>query len=366
MRRRWPWHRKKPASVRPLVRRSSPGRALPQLLVVLVSLALLHVAAMMAFEGLDPFQALWLTLTTLTTVGYGDLSAASVPGRISTMLLVFLGGIWLAFQSAATYFELRGDRRERKRFGRWRWNMRDHILILNAEFESAPAFLTRLVDEFRASRRFHDRVVELVTPRFGTGLPEALSERGVVHVAGEPWSREALDRADAADADVIVVLAQDDGDPSSDGRTFDLVDRLREMGAGGRIIAECVDDANRARLTRAGADVIVRPMRGYPEMIVRALAAPGAEKILEDLFTSRGDECWRYDVAVRDFLWRDLVCLFMDADIGVPIAYRAAADGRMAINPRPTDRIDADKLYVLVREGNARPDAEIARLVRRR
>ncbi|WP_349367749.1 ion channel [Salinarimonas sp.] len=365
MRTGWLQHRKRHASVRPLVRAGGPRRALPRLLAVLATLALLHVGAMMALEGLGAFEAVWLTLTTLTTVGYGDLSARTPQGRLATMLLVFLGGIWIAFQSAATYFELRGDRRERKRVGRWRWDMRDHILVLNVEFENAPAFLAGLVAEFRASRRFHDRVVELVSPRFATGLPEALSERGVVHVAGEPWSRSALEAADAQDAEVIVVLALDDGDAASDGRTFDIVDRLREMGAGGRIIAECVDDANRPRMVRAGADVVVRPLRGYPEMIVRALAAPGAEAILEDLFTSRGDECWRYDVEVSGRPWREIVRLLTDEDIGVPIAYRAAVDGRMVINPPPKSRVEADKLFVLVREGNARSDAEIAALLRR-
>jgi voltage-gated potassium channel len=53
-------------------------------------------------------------------------------------------------------------------------------------------------------------------------------------------------------------------------------------------------------MRRFGADLVVRPLRGYPEMIIRALAAPGAEKILEDLFTSKGDECWRYDVSVTN------------------------------------------------------------------
>src|SRR5690606_37710631 len=114
----------------------------------------------------------------------------------------------------------------------------------------------------------------------------------------DPWDSEALQDATVADAAAIVVLAESDADPASDGRTLDIVDRLRELGAEGRILAECVDDANRPRLRRFGADITVRPLRGYPEMIVRALVAPGSEEILEDLFTSRRDECWRYDVDV--------------------------------------------------------------------
>ncbi len=98
---------------------------------------------------------------------------------------------------------------------------------------------------------------------------------------------------------------------------------------------------------------------------MRALAAPGAEAILEDLFTSRGDECWRYDVRVAGWRWADLAATLIGHDIGVPVAYRSAGDGEIRINPRPDTPVGAGKLYVLVRAGNARPDAEIADLLRR-
>lgn len=347
-----------------LFRPSSLRATLARLMALLMVLAGLHVLAMVLFEGLTPFQGLWLTMTTMTTVGYGDYSANSVPGRMSTILLVFLGGIWVAFQSAATYFDYRVDRRERMRLGRWRWNMQNHILLLQAPPEDTREYLARLAREFRASRRFADHPILLLCTCYENGLPESLGALGVVHRQGRPWDQSALEAATAAEADVIVVLAENDTDRGSDGRTLDIVDRLRGMGARGRILAECVDDANRPRLRRVGADVVVRPMRGYPEMIVRALAAPGSEAILEDLFTSRGDECWRYDVDVSGWRWGDLVSTLVMQDVGVPIAYRAH-DERVVINPAPQTVVEADKLFVLVREGNARRDEEVGRLLAR-
>jgi voltage-gated potassium channel len=355
LRRMRPWRRHAPWT---------PQKSLLRLLAVLVVLAGLHVAAMVAFENLTPFEGLWLTLTTLTTVGYGDHAAATVPGRIATTLLIFLGGIWIAFQSAATYFEHHAERRERMREGRWRWNLTRHILLLNPPTRHASAYLARLLREFRASRRFNPIPVQIVSGAFPNGLPDTLSEMGVVHFAGEAWDTAALRAANAPEADVIVVLAADDVDPSTDGRTLDIIDRLRTLGAGGRILAECVDDANRARFRRFGADIVVRPMRGYPEMIVRALAAPGAETILEDMFTSRGDEVWRYDITVSGCSWGDMVNTLVMANIGVPVAFRIPDGQRLRINPEPGTIVDADKIYVLVREGNARPDAEIERLLK--
>lgn len=355
LRRMRPWQRHTPWT---------PQKSLRRMLVILLALAGLHVAAMVAFEGLTLLEGVWLTLTTMTTVGYGDHAATTLPGRIATVLLLFLGGIWIAFQAAATFFEHHAERRERMRQGRWRWNLDKHILLLNPPTRQGPAYLARLVKEFRASRRFNPVPVQIVSSDFPHGLPDKLSEMDVVHFAGEAWDTEALRAANASAADVIVVLAADDVDPSTDGRTLDIIDRLRTLGAEGRILAECVDDANRPRFRRFGADIAVRPMRGYPEMIVRALAAPGAETILEDLFTSRGDEVWRYDIVVSGCSWGDLVTALVTANIGVPVAFRVPREHRLHINPEPKTIIDADKIYVLVREGNARTDAQVQALLR--
>ena len=76
--------------------------------------------------------------------------------------------------------------------------MSDHILILNAPAENALAYLTRLVCELRDSRRFRERVVQIVTPCFGAGLPEPIHRLGVIHYAGDPWGAEALAASNAA------------------------------------------------------------------------------------------------------------------------------------------------------------------------
>lgn len=39
----------------------------------------------------DYFNSLWLTVITFTTVGYGDMSAVTMPGRIVTMCLAVWG-----------------------------------------------------------------------------------------------------------------------------------------------------------------------------------------------------------------------------------------------------------------------------------
>ncbi len=86
---------------------------------------------MMVVESLSLWEATWLTLTTITTVGYGDLAADSFVGQIATVAFLYIPGIALLGQFLGDYVDYRITSREQRLQGLWRWNMKDHILILN-------------------------------------------------------------------------------------------------------------------------------------------------------------------------------------------------------------------------------------------
>lgn len=314
----------------------------------------LHVAAMMGFEGLNLADAIWLTFTTITTTGYGDFSAKTHAGRASTIVLIYLSGIFLLTQAGAAFFELRALRRDRQRRGEWRWNMRDHIVFVNAPELEPGDYLRRLLDQLHHSHAGWQNVHSLViTEAFPDGLPPDLEDDPfIVQLKGRFDDNAALDAAGVREARVIVVLAEREGDRRSDSATFDVIHRLREFGVGSRIVAECVDDLNRDRLGKAGASSLVRPMRGYPEMIVRAIVAPGAERIMERLFSSEGDECLRFDVSLDGLTWAEVAQAVLAENFGTAIGFTDVA-GELHTNPRPDLVVSGRALYVLVDESQA-------------
>ena len=64
-------------------------------------------------------------------------------------------------------------------------------------------------------------------------------------------------------------------------------------------MVEIVSDDNWPRLLKAGRHV-VRPIRSYPELLIRTILAPGSEKIFEDLFDSSGEECQKYTIELKE------------------------------------------------------------------
>jgi hypothetical protein len=80
------------------------GHCGDQRFVSLATLALLAIGSGTTFywavEGLRPVDSLYFSVTTLTTVGYGDFSPQTDAGKLVTVVYVLVGvGILLAFLS---------------------------------------------------------------------------------------------------------------------------------------------------------------------------------------------------------------------------------------------------------------------------
>lgn len=329
------------------------GVKVRRLLMLLLALSAAHVALMMWLEGLGFGDAVWLTLTTVTTVGYGDLSAATPAGRIATVALLYIVGITLLAQLASDYIDYRLERRQKMLQGRWEWNMKDHMLIVNTPKQNTVRYLERLVEQVRETPELADLPVQLLTDGFEDGLPQSLRELGVVHHHGTPDRQGVWDAVNASQARYIVVLAHDHHDHWTDSLTFDIVSRAFSHIDPSRtyLVAECIDDENRPRLQGLGVQSVVRPIRAYPELVVRAIIAPGVERVMENLFTHRGDHAQRYDVEVRDLKWSEIVSRVIDQDWGTPMAY-IREDGEIVCNPPARDPVNARALLLLVREGS--------------
>ncbi len=168
---------------------------------------------------------------------------------------------------------------------------------------------------------------------------------------------------DLASARYLVVLAHDHHDRRTDSLTFDIVHRAFEHIDPARtyVVAECVDDMNRPRLQSLGVHSVVRPIRAYPELVVRAIIAPGVERVMENLFTHHGDHAQRYDIDIHDVRWSDIVSALIQRDWGTAMAY-VGGNGDVVCNPPAREPIDAKALLLLVREGRG-PKTEEMRSV---
>lgn len=320
--------------------------------ILLLIIIALHVYFMGLFEDFGWQDALWLTLTTLSTTGYGDISAGTIEGKTATVVLLYLCGIFILAKATGDYFEFRTNIRVKKINGFWEWHMSNHVLVINTPSQQGEQFFLRLIKHLHKSE-MQANMVQILTQQFPNGLPSRLTAMpGLIHYTGSGTVTDDLLAVNVSQAKYIVILAKQEENRESDSRTFDILHRLQALNLREEvlILAECVDDDNRQRFKQAGADMIIRPIRAYPEMIVRSLVAPGAEQIIENLFSSSGDLYLRYEVDIKETPWKDIVCQLMQRDFGTAVAYINSETGHCDTNPHANKRITTQNLFMMAND----------------
>lgn len=329
--------------------------------ILLASLIALHSLAMVFFEDLDWWKAFWLTMTSASTTGYGDISAATFWGQLSTIVLIYGMGITLLAQIASDYVEMRLIKKEMRIKGQIKWDdMQNHILIINTPKNLPGRYLELLTNQIHITPEFADMPIQILSEAFPDGLPTNLRANGVVHHAGNGLSDNALLAVGIERAKHIIVLCPDSQDTHSDSLVFDTLHRIQALGSSAFVLAEAINDANRARFRSVGAKAVIRPVRAYPEMLVRSLIAPGTEQVLENLFRHQGDHTVRLDMPVSDVTWAEVVTTLIQNNIGTALGY-VQSNNEIVTHPATSQKIEATGLIVLINDDEALPSIDTIR-----
>ncbi len=108
-------------------------RKILKLAVALVTLLLLGSLGYVWIEGWNFFDALYMTVTTLATVGYGEVHPLSRPGRVYNMVLILSGmGLMLYIITALARVVVEGEIRHalgKRRLMKRLKKLQDHYII---------------------------------------------------------------------------------------------------------------------------------------------------------------------------------------------------------------------------------------------
>ncbi len=259
------------------------GRAIRAFGLVLLLLAAGTAGFVLIGEGRwSPYDALYMTVITLSTVGYAETlpDFDQVPGaRMFTMALILGGtGVMLYMSSVVTAFIVEGDLGG----GLRRRIMKRRIDALKGHTVVAGLGRTgqSVVDELRATG--HDFVV---IERDSDKLERVAAEHEgtLLYVAGDATDEDVLQEAGLDRAGSMVATLSDDRD------NLFLVFSARALHRSLRIVAKVVDPENDRKLQRAGADAVVSPAHIGGTRLVDAVVRPMVTDFIESLMRDRDD-----------------------------------------------------------------------------
>jgi voltage-gated potassium channel len=242
-------------------------------------------------------DALWWSIVTLTTIGYGDLYPTTMAGRflIAAPLMFFGIGLlgYVLSLAASTLVEAKS----RELSGMSSVTFRDHVLIVN--YPSLEK-IERLLDELKLDPAFASKEVVLVDEHLEQ-IPPALLERGVHFIRGNPTRDETLARAAIDTATHAVILSKKPGDSHSDDLALAVTLAIEARSRDTRTVAEVVDAGSEELLRKAGCDSIVCSSRFEAHFLSNELLHPGMQDVIEELLTVSGQQLHLVNVSGGTF-----------------------------------------------------------------
>jgi voltage-gated potassium channel len=243
-------------------------------------LALLTAAGTIGFawiEGLPWFDALYFTVVTISTVGFGDVAPQTRAGQLFTTGLIVTGvGTALYLVSVIAEDVLEGRLRnviQRRSMMRKISKHRGHVIVCGY-----GRFGKAVIDELVHAGR------TVVVIERSTEQEAMLTPTGLDYIIGSATRDEILEQAGTANADAIVVATSTEAD-----NVF-ITLSARELNPKLKIHARGESEASIRRLRRAGADYVNSPLQMGGLRTAASILRPSVVDFLELSLPSRGEE----------------------------------------------------------------------------
>jgi voltage-gated potassium channel len=219
-------------------------------------------------EGLYWFESLYLTVITLTTIGYGDVYPHTVAGRTFTMVLV-LGGVFTLFYAAAAAIRAIVGGEVQDILGKHAME-RDLEQLNNHLIVCGYGRMGHLVCQQFAARHLPFVLIDAAA--------EMLAQFKVPHgipLHGDATSDDVLRRAGIERARALITVMASDADNLFTTMSARLLnDKLF-------IVARVEDPHAEQKMLRAGADRVVSPYQIGGERMAQAVLRPTVVDFLD-------------------------------------------------------------------------------------
>jgi voltage-gated potassium channel len=309
-------------------------------LAIMMSLAILAggTSGYMLIERWSAWDALYMTVTTVSTVGFEEVHPLSSGGQAFTILLIFCG-VGTAFYTVTLLATIIVEGGLHRRFSERRVthmleNIKDHFIVCG--YGRIGGMITGELQQ--------QQVPFVVVERDPARVREA-SARGWLALEADASREEVLQRAGIHRARGLIAAV------GTDAENVFTVLTARVMRPDMFIIARVESDDNEHKLRRAGADRVISPYQIGANHMVQTALRPA---VVDFVHLATSSE--RLDLSMEQVHIRETSALagktIVEADIrqkfGVIIVGIKRAGGAMEFNPPAEARMEAgDELVVL-------------------
>jgi voltage-gated potassium channel len=289
-------------------------------------------------EGWHPFDAFYMTVITLATIGYGETHPLTTGGRVFTILLIFVGvGLGTVVLGAVGRTIIEGqllrvfDRSKRMR--EQLEVVKDHYIFCGFSRLSRMA-----INELRSTD------VPLVVIEADETRAREAEQQGILVVHGNATVDESLVQAGIARATKLITLLPRDSD------NLYVILTARELNPSLYIVSRAEDELGEKRLKRAGVDKLISAYRLAARKLTDGLLRPYVTDFFE--IATAGKDGYKIEQITvgRDspVCGKNLGELSLRQRANVGIAAVVSPDGKLELAPSGDTVLDAESTLIAI------------------
>jgi voltage-gated potassium channel len=308
-------------------------------IVLLISLLLTGTIGYKLIEGYRLLDALYMTVITVTTVGYGEVVPLSENGRIFTIILIIIsfGTFAYAITSISNYVisgELNNYFKNRKVHAEIQ-KLKKHIIIcgFGRNGRQAALQLKQHNKPFVIIERNHHHI-------------ERILQHNYLYLEGDATQEQLLIEANIKEASALITTLPNDAD------NLFIVLTARTFNPGLTIVSRASDENSDKKLKIAGANNVIMPDKIGGDHMASLVLKPDIIEFI-DVITGQGS----VNIKLEEIFCKNLPEHLINKSIkeleirnisGANIIGFKTADGNYIINPGPeTKMIPEAKIFVL-------------------
>jgi len=254
-------------------------------LLLAVLLILFGTAGYMILEGWNLLDALYMTVITLATVGYGEVHHISDAGHIYTIILIITGvGFFLYVAGAVIQFMVEGRVRillGRRRLDRKISRLKSHYVVCGYG----------RIGKVICHRLLHENFDVVVIDK-NPDLAQTLDGLGFVYICGDATDEAVLLKAGIQQAKVLIAALGADTD-----NVF-LVLTGRQLAPELNIVARAGTEAAKAKLSAAGANTVEAPYETGAASMAQRIIRPTVTNFLDLAYSGKDKDIQMEEIPI--------------------------------------------------------------------